>query len=147
VAIKQLVSLPEFQQGLGGRAWSPALRVGPWLFVSGVTAVDYQTMRTVGAEGGDETTPARLDPEAQWRQVLGNLRRIVEAAGGTMDDVVLANVYVTDMQYYVRYEHIRREFFRPPYPVCTAIQVGGLVHPNWVLEIEAIAYIDNEAGR
>ncbi len=146
MATKELVTLPWFREGLGGRAWSPALRVGPWLFVSGVTAVDYRTMRTVGATGGTETTPARLDPEAQWRQVLTNLREIVQAAGGTLDDVVLANVYVTDMQYYVQYERIRREFFQPPYPVCTAVAVQRLVHPDWVLEIEAVAYIEH-AGR
>lgn len=147
MTVKQLVTLPEFHQGLGGRAWSPALKVGPWLFVSGVTAVDYGSMRTVGAMGGDDITPARLDPEAQWRQVLSNLRRIVEAAGGSMDDVVLANVYVTDMRYYVEYEHIRKEFFRPPYPVCTAVAVQRLVHPNWVLEIEAVAYLGEPGSR
>ena len=61
-----------------------------------------------------------------------------------MADVVLANVYVTDMQYYLHYQHIRKEFFEPPYPVCTAIAAHELVSPEWLLEIEAIAYIDGK---
>ncbi len=144
MARKQLVTIPAYASVLGGRVWSPGLKVGPWLFLSGVTAVDYATMRTVGAEGGTATTPPRIDPEAQWRQVLKNIKLLVEAAGGTMDDIVLANVFVTDMQYYAHYQHIRSEFFSPPYPVCTAVAVRGLVHPDWILEMEAIAYIDGE---
>jgi enamine deaminase RidA (YjgF/YER057c/UK114 family) len=145
MARKQLITIPAFTHGLDGRAWSPAIKVGPWLFISGVTPVSYDTMTTVGASGGTNMTPAKIDPEAQWRQVLQNIKILVEAAGGTMDDVVLANVYVTDMQYYAHYQHIRKEFFEPPYPVCTAIAVHSLVHPDWCLEVEAIAYIEDGA--
>jgi len=147
MATKQLITLPAFSKGLGGRLWSPGLKVGPWLFLSGVTAVDYRTMTTVGAVGSTSMTPAKLDPEAQWRQALTNIRQLVEAAGGTMADVVLANVYVTDMQYYAHYQHIRGEFFSPPYPVCTAVAVRSLVHPDWLLEIEAIAYIEGQSAK
>lgn len=142
---KQLITGPAYKEGLGGRIWSPGIKVGPWLFLSGVTAVDYKTKTTVGATGGTTTTPTKIDPEAQWRQVLSNIKDLVESAGGTMADVVLANVYVTDMQHYAHYQHIRKEFFTPPYPVCTAVAVRDLVHPDWVLEVEAIAYIDEKA--
>jgi 2-aminomuconate deaminase len=142
---KQLITGPAYTKGLGGRVWSPGIKVGPWLFLSGVTAVDYKTMKTVGAEGGTTTTPPKIDPEAQWRQVLRNIKDLVESAGGTMSDIVLANVYVTDMQYYAHYQHIRQEFFEPPYPVCTAVAVRDLVHPDWILEVEAIAYIEDNA--
>lgn len=141
---KQLITGPGYKGGLGGRVWSPGIKVGPWLFLSGVTAVDYTAMKTVGAVGGTNMTPPKIDPEAQWRQTLTNLKNIVESAGGTMADVVMANVYVTDMQYYAHYQHIRREFFEEPYPVCTAIAVRDLVHPDWILEIEAIAYIEGK---
>jgi enamine deaminase RidA (YjgF/YER057c/UK114 family) len=77
--------------------------------------------------------------------VLTNIKNLVESAGGTMADIVQANVFVTDMQYYAHYQHIRREFFEPPYPVCTAVAVRSLVHPDWILEIEAVAYIDDKA--
>ena len=41
-------------------------------------------------------------------------------------------------------KHIRSEYFTPPYPVCTAVAVRDLVHPDWILEIEAIAYIGDK---
>ncbi|HYM91800.1 MAG TPA: hypothetical protein VEW91_09230, partial [bacterium] len=68
---KQLITGPAYTKGLGGRVWSPGIKVGPWLFLSGVTAVDYKTMTTVGATGSPAAfTSPKLDPEAQWRQVL-----------------------------------------------------------------------------
>jgi enamine deaminase RidA (YjgF/YER057c/UK114 family) len=129
--------------GWGGRIWSPGLKVGPWLFLSGITAVDYAEGRNVGVgEQPSPMTPGAVDPEAQWRQVLTNIKNVVEGAGGTMADVVQANVFVTDMHFYFEYEWVRREFFVEPYPVCTALEVTRLVHPDWVLEIECVAYID-----
>lgn len=138
---KQLVTGPGYKGGLGGRAWSPGLKVGPWLFMSGITSVDYERGKTVGRAAARPLTPGTPDPEAQWRQVLSNIRDLVQAAGGTMDDVVMANVFVTDMHYYYDYEWVRKEFFSEPYPVCTAVEVGSLVHPDWLLEIEATAYL------
>jgi enamine deaminase RidA (YjgF/YER057c/UK114 family) len=140
---KQIITAPGYQGGLGGRAWSPGLRFGPWLFMSGITAVDYEHGSNVGRGESTHTTPGTIDPEAQWRQVLTNIKGIVENAGGSMSDVVMANVFVTDMHFYYQYEWIRKEFFTEPYPVSTAVEVGSLVHPDWILEIECIAYIDD----
>ncbi|MGH7860646.1 MAG: RidA family protein [Candidatus Dormibacteraceae bacterium] len=142
---KQLIVGPGYEGGLGGRIWSPGIKVGPWLFLSGVTAVDYENGETVGLSGGGGMTPPSIDPEAQWRQVLTNIKVLLAAAGGTMRDVVLANVFVTDMRYYYEYEWIRREFFEPPYPVSTAVAVRSLVRPDWLLEIEIQAYIEGTA--
>jgi enamine deaminase RidA (YjgF/YER057c/UK114 family) len=142
---KQLVTAPGYEHGLDDRVWSPGIKVGPWLFISGVVSVDLQKGETVGLSGGGPMTPQSIDPEAQWRQCLTNLKAIVEAAGGTLRDVVRADVHVTDMRYYYEYQWIRKEFFEPPSPVCTATAVRGLVHPNWILEIDATAYIE-ESG-
>lgn len=140
---KQLVTAPGYQSGLDERVWSPGIKVGPWLFLSGVVGVDFDTSDTVGLSGGGKMTPRSIDPEAQWRQCLTNLKVMVEAAGGTMNDIVRADVHVTDMRYYYENEWIRKEFFERPYPVCTAIAVRGLVHPDWILEIDATAYIED----
>lgn len=139
---KQLISVPGYKGGLGGRRWSPGLKVGPWVFLSGITAVDYATGTTVGRGEPRVLTPTTVDPEAQWRQVLSNIKAMMEEAGGSMDDVVLANVFVTNMAYYYDYEWIRGEFFNEPYPVCTAVEVGSLVHTDWILEIECMAYVE-----
>lgn len=142
---KQIITAPGYSAGLGGRAWSPGLKVGPWLFLSGITPVDYKAGKTVGRGEPRPMTPGKVDPEAQWRQVLSNIRDMLDAAGGSMSDVVMANVFVTDMAYYYDYEWIRKEFFEEPYPVSTAVEVGSLVHPDWILEVECIAYIEDRA--
>jgi enamine deaminase RidA (YjgF/YER057c/UK114 family) len=138
---KELIQTSGFKAGYDDRIFSPALRVGPWLFLSGIVAFDNDRKQTVGISGGSPTRAGKVDPEAQWRQTLTNMKQLLEAAGGSMRDVVMANVFVTDIRYYLDYEYVRAEFFEPPYPVCTAVAVHALVHPDWVIEIEATAYL------
>jgi enamine deaminase RidA (YjgF/YER057c/UK114 family) len=141
---KQVINYPGHKAGLGDRIWSPGLRIGPWLLLSGITSVDYSNQRTMGvSEQPTPFTPGTKDPEAQWHQVLGNIKSVIESAGGTMADIVKANVFVTDMQVYYAFEQIRGQYFVEPYPVCTALQVERLVHPDWLLEIECTAYIED----
>lgn len=140
---KELIVRPGYKGGLGGRAWSPGLKIGPWLLLSGITPVDYDKGETTGLTENGPFTPPTVDPAQQWRTVLGNIKEMVEAAGGTMDDICLANVFVTDMHYYSDYQHIRKEFWNEPYPVCTALEVSRLVDADWVLEIECWAYIED----
>jgi 2-iminobutanoate/2-iminopropanoate deaminase len=145
MTIKQPITYPGHQAGLGGRSWSPALRVGPWVFMSGITSVDYRQQTTVGVTAPPSPmTPALKDPHAQWHQVLTNIKTVITSAGGSMDDIVMANIFVTDMQVYIAYESIRSEYFSEPYPVSTAVEVNRLVHPDWLLEIECLAYIERE---
>jgi 2-iminobutanoate/2-iminopropanoate deaminase len=139
---KQQVTVPGFEKGLDGRIFSPGLRIGPWLLLSGVVAHDFASATNVGRADGTPTQPGRADPEAQWRQALTNVKLMVEAAGGSMRDVVRANAFVTDISYYYDYEWVRKEFFEPPYPIATAFEVSRLVHPDWIIEIEALAYIE-----
>lgn len=142
MVVKELVKNPGYEGGLGGRAWSPGIKVGPWVFLSGMTPVDHASQRTVGrGEAPSPFTPGSPDPEAQWRQVLSNIRDLLATVGGRMEDVVLANVFVTDMHFYYDYEWIRKEFFSMPFPVSTAVEVGSLVHPDWVVEVEVMAYL------
>jgi enamine deaminase RidA (YjgF/YER057c/UK114 family) len=145
---KEAITMPGYQGGLGGRAWSPGIKMGPWLFLSGITPVDYSAGESVGrGPAPNAMTPGSVEPEAQWRQVLGNIKAVLESVGGSMADVVSAHVFVTDMHFYYQYEWIRREYFVEPFPVCTALEVGSLVHPDWVLEIECTAYLDGEEER
>jgi 2-iminobutanoate/2-iminopropanoate deaminase len=114
----------------GGRPYSPALRVGDWLVIAGQASVD--------AEGN---LVGRGDAAAQWRQCLENIRALVEAAGGSMPDVVHLGIYVTDMQHHLKHSEIRREFFVEPYPTATAVGITSLVDPDWLIEIEALAFL------
>lgn len=112
-----------------GRPYSPALRLGDWLMVSGQVPL------------GEDGKTVSTDPETQWRQCLDNIRALVEAAGGTMDDVVRIDVFVTDIRHYLNHGDLRKEYFSAPYPICTALEVSGLAREEWWIEIEAQAYL------
>ncbi len=114
----------------GGRPYSPGLRVGPWLILSGQVPIDGEG-RTVGPG----------NPILQWRQCLMNIQALVEAAGGTMRDVVTLDIFVTDMRIYRKHGEIRKEFFEPPYPTSTAIGVTSLAQEDWFIELRATAYL------
>jgi 2-iminobutanoate/2-iminopropanoate deaminase len=110
--------------------YSLAMRVGNQLFISGQVALDAEG-RLVG----------KGDLLAQTRQVLENIKALVEAAGGNMDDIVKTTTFVTSMQDFAKTVPLRREYFHEPYPASTAVQVAQLVDPDWLIEIEATAVL------
>ncbi len=112
-----------------GRPYSPALRAGDWLMLAGQVPL--------GPDGKTVST----DPAEQWRQCLENIKDLVEAGGATMADVVRLDVFVTDIRHYLEHGEIRKEYFKPPYPIATALAVSGLARPEWLIEIEATAYL------
>ena len=82
------------------------------------------------------------DPAAQARQVFENLRRCLAAAGATFDDVVKLTFFVTDMGHMpairaARAAHIPDDRL----PAASAVQVAGLVRPEFLMEIEAFAVV------
>lgn len=107
--------------------YSQAIRVGDWLFVSGQVPVDPVTAMLV---------PGGL-PE-QVTRVLLNLKAVVEAAGGTLKQVVRTTVYLTDLKDFPEFNHLYGELFPPPYPARAVVQVAGLPAGARV-EIEAVA--------
>ena len=108
-------------------AWQPEGKV---LHVSGQVAQD-----TTGAVMG------KGDIRAQTRQVLQNIRTVLAAAGGTMDDVARVTVYVTDMSGLAQIHEVRAQYFRRPYPASTLVEVKRLVKPEYLIEIDAVAVI------
>ena len=102
---------------------------GRLIAVSGQVALD---------ESGQLVGPG--DPEAQARQVFENLRRCLAAADATFADVVKFTVYVTDLATMTAVRAVRDEYVdttRPP--ASSAVQVAGLVLPELLLEIDALA--------
>ena len=102
---------------------------GRLIAISGQVALD-ETGRLVGPG----------DPEAQARQVFENLRRCLAAADATFVDVVKLTVYVTDLATMTAVRAVRDEYVdttRPP--ASSAVQVAGLVLPELLLEIDALA--------
>jgi 2-iminobutanoate/2-iminopropanoate deaminase len=111
-------------------AWAPQ---GETLFVAGQVSAD-ENGELVG-EG---------DIKAQTRQVLRNIQIILESVGGTLDDIQVVNVYVTDMSGLMDLHEVRREMFKEPYPASTLVQVTALVKPEYLVEINAVAVIPRD---
>lgn len=82
------------------------------------------------------------DPAAQVRQVFENLTAALAAAGATMEQVVKLTVFLTDLADLDDFRRVRDEYIsagRPP--ASSLVQVSRLVHPEWRVEIEALAAI------
>jgi enamine deaminase RidA (YjgF/YER057c/UK114 family) len=103
---------------------------GRMVFIAGQTASD--TAGNVVGVG---------DARAQTRYVLGKIQRAVEAAGGTMNDVVAMSVFTTDVRYHRDINETRREVLAENFPTSTMVQVVALARPELLLEINAIAVI------
>ena len=78
------------------------------------------------------------DAEAQTRRIMARIAGVVEAAGGSMDDVVKTTTYLTDIAYYPGFSKVRAETFLENPPASTTVVVAGLVLPEYLVEIEAI---------
>lgn len=110
-------------------AYSPAVKAGPFVFVSGQVPRDPATGTLVGD-----------DVESQTRQVIANVERALKAAGASLADVVSITVYLADIDDWGRFNTVYKELMPPPYPTRTT--VGADVRGIFV-EISAIAYVDN----
>jgi len=100
------------------------------LFLSGQVAYDKK--------GG---VAHKGDFEGQARQVFKSIKAHVEAGGGKMSNVVKLNMYLTDIRYRADLIPIRQEFFGKKLPAATLITTPALAHPDWLIEVEAIAVI------
>lgn len=100
---------------------------GRILFVAGQVALD---------EGGQLV--GRGDAAAQTRQVLTNLKRVIEGAGGSMANVARTTVYLTHLDDRGPVGNVRAEFFPVPAPANTLLVVASLAHPDFLVEIDAI---------
>jgi enamine deaminase RidA (YjgF/YER057c/UK114 family) len=111
-------------------------RAGNFVFMGGQTAFDLDGVLTgIG------------DPAAQARQALVNIKRLMELAGGTTDDVVKRIVYVTDRGFRPQVYRALDEFFRDPKPGSTGIVACALARPELLMEIDAWGVIDGRGLR
>ena len=108
-------------------AYSPGVRAGPFVFVSGQVPKDPRTGEIVGN-----------DVESQTRQVLANVRGVLEAAGASLSDVVSMTVYLEDAALWSRVNAVYREIMPQPYPTRTAL---GAQLRDILVEISAVAYV------
>ena len=107
-------------------AYSQAVRAGNTVYLSGQIPLDPVSMQLV--EGGFA---------AQTHQVFKNLRSVCEAAGGSLNDIVKLNAYLTDLANFATFNEIMGEYFTQPYPARAAVGVASLPRASLV-EAEAV---------
>jgi enamine deaminase RidA (YjgF/YER057c/UK114 family) len=100
------------------------------VFISGLTA--RQADGSVGCVG---------DIVGQTSLVLQSMKKMLESAGGSLDDVVRIVTYLTDIEDHHKMHEVRREFFGDNPPASTSVQVVRLFHPDQLVEIEATAIL------
>jgi 2-iminobutanoate/2-iminopropanoate deaminase len=108
--------------------YSPAVRAGDFIFVSGQVPVDPATQQLVSGDIGVET-----------RQVLNNIQHILVGCGATLADVVKCGVYLGDGKDFAAMNAVYAEFFGEAKPARATV-VTGFAVPGIHVEIEAIAY-------
>jgi aminoacrylate peracid reductase len=113
--------------------FSPGTLAEGALYVSGTLPFDAQNNVV---HVGDAT--------AQTRHVLETIKRIIETAGGTMDDVTFNMIFLTDWANYGAINAVYAEYFPGPKPARFCIQCG-LVKPDALVEIASIAHVGPSA--
>lgn len=116
------------------RAYSPAVKI------SGGTTIYLAGHGGLEDESG-KTYPGDFD--AQVRVSFERMRKTLERAGGSLDDIVTMIVFITNMANGTRFTQLRREFFKEGrYPASALIGIKELARPEMMVEIQAIAVVD-----
>jgi reactive intermediate/imine deaminase len=121
---KQIIHTPNAPVAIG--VYSQAVKVGNTVYLSGQIPLDPATM-----------TMAANDMNAQIRRVFDNLSAVAEAAGGSLNDIVKLNVYLTNLSHFALVNEIMASYFTEPYPARAAIGVASLPRDAGV-EMDAV---------
>ncbi len=114
--------------------YAHAIQIDKTLYISGQIPLDMD-MNVVG----------KNDMVAQTEQVYGNLKRVLEDAGGSMKNIVMLNIYCTDVERFDKETRgMRKKYFGDYYPAVTAVEVKRLYRPDFMIEVEAVAVLGNE---
>lgn len=127
--------MPNYQPVVPNKNWperftfSPAVRVGNLVFLSGTTGTDDQS-NIVGPG----------DIVAQTRRIFEKFSLILQSVGGDLGNIVETTDYVLSLDDYKKTAALRRELFKgPPWPAATGVVVSGLVREGALIEIKGIA--------
>lgn len=124
---REIIHTPNAPEAIG--TYSQAVKVGDVVYMSGQIPLVPETMTVI--EG---------DFEVQTRRVFDNLSAVAEAAGGSLQDVVKLNIFLTDLSYFAKVNEIMAEYFEQPYPARAAIGVASL--PKDVpVEMDAVMHL------
>ncbi len=120
---KKVITLPSTSQ----LPYSPAVRAGEYIFVSGQTGYRDWT--------GNEVTGI----EAQTKQCFENIKLVLQASASSLDDIVKVTVFLSDAGDFARMNEVYKSYFPKVPPARSTIQ-AGMVLPGMLVEIECIVY-------
>lgn len=109
--------------------YSQCVRVGPFVYVAGQCGL------------GTDHQVVSLDFTEQSRAALDRVRAAVEAAGGSLADIVSMTVFITDTRLGREFTALRREYFGTDHPTSALIGVSSLMVPHALIEIQACAVV------
>lgn len=111
--------------GRPGAPYAKAVKANGFLFVSGNVGVDPKTGKVPGG-----------DIEAQTRQILDNLKELVESQGSSLADTVKVNVYLVNVRDFPGMNEVYKEYFVPEPPTRTTVVVHELSRRDFLIEID-----------
>ncbi|MSP40463.1 MAG: RidA family protein [Deltaproteobacteria bacterium] len=103
---------------------------GKLLFIAGQTASDK-----------DGKVVGKGNIKAQTEQVYANIKAVLKAAGGSIDNLVMTTTYIVDRKYRPGYNEVRMKQYGKNAPTSTLVIVKGLADPDYLIEIEGIAVL------
>ena len=116
----------------------------PATYSQGIKVHQAQTILILSGQVAytpDGGVACRGDFRGQAREAFAAIKALVESQGGTMANVVKITSFVTDMRYRADFALVRQEFFDLKGPASTLVEISALAHPDWMIEIEAIAVL------
>lgn len=125
---KTIIQTPDAPAAIG--TYSQAVRVDHTVYLSGQIGLEPSTMQMV--EGID----------AQIHRVFQNLRAVATAAGGSMNDVVKLNIFLTDLGNFAKVNEIMATYFHQPYPARAAVGVSQLPR-GALVEADGVMYLQD----
>ncbi|HEU0234637.1 MAG TPA: RidA family protein [Gallionella sp.] len=128
MANKKFIQTPDAPAAIG--TYSQAVRIDHTVYLSGQIGLDPTSMQMV--EGID----------AQIHRVFQNMRAVATAAGGSMDDVVKINIFLTDLAHFARVNEIMATYFHQPYPARAAVGVASLPR-GALIEADGVMYLQD----
>ncbi|MDP2695617.1 MAG: RidA family protein [Gallionella sp.] len=128
MANKKFIQTPDAPAAIG--TYSQAVRVDHTVYLSGQIGLDPTSMQMV--EGID----------AQIHRVFQNMRAVATAAGGSMDDVVKINIFLTDLAHFARVNETMVTYFHQPYPARAAVGVASLPR-GALIEADGVMYLQD----
>jgi reactive intermediate/imine deaminase len=123
---KTVISTEQAPAAIG--TYSQAIKVGPTVYLSGQIPLHPQTMEMP------------TDFEAQTVQVFENLKAVANASGGSLQDVVKLNIFLTDLKHFAKVNEVMARYFEQPYPARAAVGVAALPR-DAAVEMDAIMHI------